>query len=89
MSIIRAAARPLRHWVEPTTGFTVPNLPTDPSLAGGLFSMSLSSLSQLGRLSSNPQYQDPLVIDPKVNFTKVIGRHSLKTGFEYQLSIRR
>ncbi len=69
---------------QPTTGFTVPNLPTDPSLAGGLFSISLSNLSQLGRLSSNPQYQDPLVIDPKVNFTKVIGRHSLKTGFEYQ-----
>ena len=69
---------------QPTTGFTVPNLPTDSSLAGGLFSVNLSNLSQLGRLNSNPQYQDPLVIDPKVNFTKVIGRHSLKTGFEYQ-----
>jgi len=67
-----------------TAGFTVPGLPTDPSLAGGLFSINLSDLSQLGRLSSNPQYQDPLVIDPKVNFTKILGRHSLKTGFEYQ-----
>ena len=67
-----------------TTGFSVPNLPTDPSLAGGLSSISLSNLSQLGRQSSNPQYQDPLVIDPKVNFTKVLGRHSLKSGFEYQ-----
>lgn len=42
-------------------------------------------LSQLGRLNSNPQYQDPFVGDPKVNFTKIVGRHSLKVGFEYQL----
>ena len=69
---------------QPTTGFTIPNLPTDSSLAGGLFSVNLSDLSQLGRQSSNPQYQDPLVVDPKVNFTKILGRHSLKTGFEYQ-----
>ncbi len=67
-----------------TAGFTVPGLPTDPSLAGGLFTVNLSNLSQLGRLNSNPQYQNPLVIDPKVNFTKILGRHSLKTGFEYQ-----
>jgi hypothetical protein len=69
---------------QPTTGFTVPNLPTDPSLAGGLFTINLSGLSQLGRQNSNPQYQDPLVADPKVNFTKIVGTHSLKTGFEYQ-----
>jgi len=65
-------------------GFTVPGLPTDASLTGGLFTVNLSNLSQLGRQSSNPQYQNPLVIDPKVNFTKVVGHHSLKTGFEYQ-----
>lgn len=69
---------------QPTTDFTVPNLPTDPSLAGGLFTVNFSNISQLGRLNSNPQYQNPLVIDPKVNFSKVVGRHSLKTGFEYQ-----
>ncbi|HZS54816.1 MAG TPA: TonB-dependent receptor, partial [Bryobacteraceae bacterium] len=69
-----------------TTGLTIPNEPTDPSLAGGLFTVGLSGgLSQLGRLNSNPQYQDPFVGDPKVNFTKIIGRHSLKFGFEYQL----
>jgi hypothetical protein len=41
-------------------------------------------LSQLGRQTSNPQYQWPLVIDPKVNWSKTLGRHSLKMGFEYQ-----
>jgi hypothetical protein len=68
-----------------STGFTIPNEPTDPSLAGGLFSVGLSGFSSLGRQSSNPQYQDPFVGDPKVNFTKIWGRHSIKTGFEFQL----
>lgn len=69
-----------------TAGLTIPNEPADPSLAGGLFTVGLGGgLSQLGRLNSNPQYQYPFVGDPKVNFTKIIGRHSLKVGFEYQL----
>ena len=68
-----------------TQGFTIPNEPTDSSLAGGLFSVGLSGFSALGRQSSNPQYQDPFVGDPKVNFTKIWGRHSIKTGFEFQL----
>ncbi|HEX4748538.1 MAG TPA: TonB-dependent receptor [Bryobacteraceae bacterium] len=69
-----------------TAGLTIPNEPTDPSLAGGLFTVGLGGgFSQLGRLNSNPQYQDPFVGDPKVNYTKIIGRHSLKLGFEYQL----
>jgi Carboxypeptidase regulatory-like domain/TonB dependent receptor/TonB-dependent Receptor Plug Domain len=68
-----------------TTGFTIPNEPTDPSLAGGLFSVGLSGFSSLGRQSSNPQYQDPFVGDPKINYTKIWGRHSIKTGFEFQM----
>lgn len=70
----------------PVGPFNVPNLPTDTSLAGGLYTQNFGGgLSQLGRQNSNPQYQYPLVVDPKVNFTKIIGRHSLKMGFEYQL----
>lgn len=66
--------------------YNIPNLPANPAFAGGLYSLSLSGgLSQLGRQSSNPQYQYPLVIDPKVNYSKILGRHSLKIGFEYQL----
>ena len=47
--------------------------------------MGLSGFSALGRQSSNPQYQDPFVGDPKVNFTKILGRHTLKIGFEFQM----
>jgi hypothetical protein len=69
---------------QPTAGFTIPNEPLDPSYAGGLISSSAGSFSQFGRQGSNPQYQYPLVYDPKVNYTKILGRHSLKMGFEFQ-----
>jgi Carboxypeptidase regulatory-like domain len=68
-----------------TPQFNIPGEPTDPSLAGGLFSVGLNGgLTAWGRSSSNPQFQDPFVGDPKVVFTKIKGRHSIKTGFEFQ-----
>jgi hypothetical protein len=68
-----------------SVGFSVPNQPTDPTVAGGLYSVNLGGgFSALGRQSSNPQFQNPLVMDPKVNFSKILGRHSLKMGFEFQ-----
>ncbi len=70
---------------QPTAGFTIPNEPLDPSYAGGLISSSVSGFSQFGRQGSNPQYQYPLVYNPKVNYTRIVGRHSLKMGFEFQL----
>lgn len=68
----------------PTDGFTIPGQPLDPSYAGGLITSSVGSFSQFGRQGSNPQYQYPLVYNPKVNYTRIVGRHSLKMGFEYQ-----
>ncbi|MGD0776593.1 MAG: TonB-dependent receptor [Candidatus Solibacter sp.] len=68
-----------------TPQFNIPGEPTDPSLAGGLFTVGLNGgLTAWGRSSSNPQFQDPFVGDPKVVFTKIVGRHSVKTGFEFQ-----
>ena len=70
----------------PSDQYNIPNLPTNPAFAGGLYSLNLGGgLSQLGRQNSNPQYQYPLVLDPKVNYSKIVGRHSLKVGFEYQM----
>ena len=69
-----------------TPQFNIPGEPTDPSLAGGLFSVGLNGgLTAWGRSSSNPQFQDPFVANPKVVWSKILHRHSLKTGFEYQL----
>lgn len=70
---------------QPTDGFTIPNEPLDPSYAGGLITSTAGSFSQFGRQGSNPQYQYPLVYNPKVNYTKILHRHSLKAGFEYQM----
>lgn len=64
--------------------FRLPGLPTDPSIAGGLNTQSISGYTALGRQGSNPQHQDPFVWNPRVNYTRLLGRHSLKAGYEYQ-----
>jgi hypothetical protein len=69
----------------PGTSSYIPGLPSNPVVAGGLPSTSISGgFSSFGRQSTNPQWQDPAFIDPKVNFTWVKGVHSLKFGYEYQ-----
>lgn len=64
--------------------FTFPGLPTDPIVAGGLPTTSINGFTTLGRQSTNPQWQNPSLLDPKVNYSWVIGKHSIKTGYEFQ-----
>lgn len=64
--------------------FTFPGLPVDPTVAGGLPTTTISGFSTLGRQSTNPQFQNPSLLNPKVNYTWVKGQHSLKVGYEYQ-----
>ena len=65
--------------------FTIPGLPNNPIVAGGLPSESISGgFTAFGRQSTNPQWQDPALLDPKINYTWVIGKHSLKFGYEYE-----
>ena len=64
---------------------TIPGLPTDPTVAGGLPSTGISGgFSGFGRQSTNPQWQNPSLLDPKVNFSWVRGKHALKFGYEYE-----
>jgi Carboxypeptidase regulatory-like domain/TonB dependent receptor-like, beta-barrel len=63
---------------------TIPGLPSDPTVSGGLPSTSITGFTAFGRQSTNPQWQNPALIDPKVNFTWVKGKHSLKFGYEYE-----
>ena len=60
-------------------------LPTDPQLVRSLNGQSISGFTQLGNQTSSPQFQDPSLWNPKVNFTWVKGRHSLKFGYEQQI----
>ena len=67
------------------TSFTnIPGLPTNPVVAGGLPSIGITGFTGFGRQSTNPQWQDPALIDPKFNFTWVKGKHSMKFGYEYE-----
>ncbi len=66
--------------------FTIPGLQDVPSfIEGGLPSISISGgFTAFGRQSTNPQWQNPALLDPKVNYTWVKGKHSLKFGYEYE-----
>ena len=64
--------------------FTIPGLPANEIVAGGLPSVGISGFTGFGRQATNPQWQDPALLDPKVNFTWVKGKHSLKFGYEYE-----
>ncbi len=67
-----------------STSFPIPGEPTDPSVAGGLPTTSITGFTGFGRQSTNPQFQNPALLDPKINFTIVKGKHSLKFGYEYE-----
>jgi hypothetical protein len=65
--------------------FTIPGLQDVPTfIAGGLPSVSISGFTAFGRQSTNPQWQNPALLDPKVNFTWDKGKHSFKFGYEYE-----
>ncbi len=64
--------------------YGIPGLPTDPLLAGGLNTQTIGGYAGMGRRSSTPQFQNPLVLNPKVNYSKVFSSHTLKLGYELQ-----
>jgi hypothetical protein len=64
--------------------YGITGLPEDPLLSGGLYTQSVSGYTDLGRQNSNPQFQNPTVIDPRFSYSFLLGRHSLKIGYEYQ-----
>ncbi|MBZ5601556.1 MAG: TonB-dependent receptor [Acidobacteriia bacterium] len=63
--------------------YGVPGLPSDPVISGGLLPISLSGFTGLGRQATSPQFQNPLSFDYKVNFSKIMGRHAVKVGYEF------
>jgi len=72
------------HSADALTQFGISGLPADPQISGGLPTELVSGFSDLGRQATNPQWQYPLVFNPKVNYSIFHGRHSIKAGYEYQ-----
>jgi hypothetical protein len=63
--------------------YGIPGLPEDRSITGGLTTQTINGFTQLGRQATNPQFQNPFTVNPRFNYTRTLGRHSLKTGYEY------
>src|SRR4051812_25924403 len=64
--------------------FGITGLPGDPRIAGGLPTQSITGYSQFGRQATNPQWQYPTIWNPKINYSWLKGKQSLKAGYEYQ-----
>ena len=64
--------------------FGLSGLPSDARITGGLPTQLVTGYSDLGRQATNPQWQYPTVFNPKINYTWLAGRHSLKAGYEFQ-----
>jgi hypothetical protein len=67
--------------------FGLGGLPTDPQYTGGItYEYFINGgWTNLGRLWTSPQYQNPTVWNPKVSYTRLLPGHTLKTGFEYTM----
>ena len=61
----------------------IPNVPQDPSLGGGLNTQAVTGFTQFGTSASALQFTNPTQANPKVNYTWIKGKHSLKVGYEY------
>lgn len=64
--------------------YGITGLPTDPRVAGGLPTQLITGYTTLGRQATNPQWQWPTVFNPKINYSRIWGRHSWKAGYEFQ-----
>jgi hypothetical protein len=64
--------------------FGITGLPEDRSLTGPITTQNITGFTSLGRRPSNPQWQHPYNVNPKVNYSFQLGRHALKTGYEFQ-----
>jgi hypothetical protein len=64
--------------------YGITGLPTDPRITGGLYTQLFTGYSAFGRQETNPQWQYPEMYNAKLNYTWILGQHSLKTGYEFQ-----
>lgn len=69
------------------TLYGIPGLPTAPDITGGLSTQNISGFDTgiIGRQATNPQFQNPTTWNPKVNYSRIVGRHALKMGAEMHL----
>ncbi|MGO8932304.1 MAG: TonB-dependent receptor domain-containing protein [Terracidiphilus sp.] len=88
ISKTKAGKTPISEGTAPVlvNGAPIPGLGSlAPSFQGGLPAVAISGgFSSFGRQTTNPQFQNPALIDPSVGYTWIKGKHSLKFGYEYE-----
>lgn len=63
--------------------FGIKGVPTDPRVWGGLVYQGLNGYSGIGRQTTNPQWQYPFFLNPKISYSWLMGKHNLKSGYEF------
>ncbi len=88
ISRTKAGKTPISEGTAPVlvNGAPIPGLGSlAPSFQGGLPAVSINGgFSSFGRQTTNPQFQNPAMIDPSVGYTWIKGKQSLKFGYEYE-----
>jgi hypothetical protein len=88
LSRTKAGKTPLSEGTAPVlvNGAPIPGLGSLPkSFQGGLPAVSINGgFSSFGRQTTNPQFQNPALLDPSAAYTWIKGKQSLKFGFEYE-----
>ncbi len=88
ISRTKAGKTPISEGTAPVlvNGAPIPGLGSLPkSFQGGLPAVSITGgFSVFGRQTTNPQFQNPAMIDPSVSYTWIKGKQSLKFGYEYE-----
>ena len=51
--------------------YGITGLPTDQRLTGGLNTQNVTGYQSYGRDYTSPQWQNPLVINPKANYSRI------------------
>jgi len=64
--------------------YGISGLPSGTAFSGGLTQQSVGGWTAWGRQNSNPQFQNPFVINTRVNYSWIAGSHAFKSGYEYQ-----
>jgi hypothetical protein len=65
--------------------FGITGLPEGPRIQGGITPQDVLGFPRLGRQSTNPQAQFPTTVNSRLNLSRILQRHTLKSGWEYLL----
>jgi hypothetical protein len=87
LGLTRMEGADFKYWELDNTpgmlaGYGISGTPENKPIASGLNGQSITGYSKFGH--DNGQHQNPSVINPRANYSRTQGRHTIKAGVEYQ-----